>query len=96
MAYCASNYTVNIKPSSVNGKLLVNLTSDIVHANIYYTLDGTEPILSSSKYTAPIEINNSVLLKASTELNGRIMGVQAAKQNFNAQSHCKTVNYTFR
>ncbi|MBK7735690.1 MAG: family 20 glycosylhydrolase [Chitinophagaceae bacterium] len=96
LRYCAGNYTVNIKPSSVNGKLLVNLTSDIVHANIYYTLDGTEPILSSSKYTAPIEINNSVLLKASTELNGRIMGVQAAKQNFVMhKAIARPVNYTF-
>lgn len=80
--YSLGNFTVSIKPSSQNGKLFVDLSSEIMNAAIYYTKDGAEPTLSSNKYTAPIEINNSVLLKASTVVNGRIMGVQAAKQNF--------------
>lgn len=80
--YSPGNFTVNIKPSSQNGKLLVGLSTEILNAAIYYTLDGSEPTLSSNKYTAPIEINASVLLKASIVVNGRIMGVQAARQNF--------------
>jgi len=80
--YCPGNYTVNIKPSSQDGKLMVNLSTEIMDAGIYYTMDGTEPTLSSNKYNSPIEINSSVLLKASTVVNGRIMGVQAARQNF--------------
>lgn len=80
--YCPGNYTVGIKPSSQNGKLMANLSSEIMNADIYYTTDGTEPSLSSTKYISPIEINNSILLKAATVLNGRIMGVQAARQNF--------------
>jgi hexosaminidase len=80
--YSPGNFTVSIKPSSQNGKLFIYLSSEILNAAIYYTLDGSEPKLSSNKYTAPIEINTSVLLKASTVLNSRIMGVQAARQNF--------------
>ena len=95
LRYCSGNYTINIKPSSANGKLLVYLTSDIVNATIYYTLDGNEPTLSSNKYTSPIEINNSVLLKAATVVNGLIMGVQAAKQNFVMhKAIAKPVEYT--
>lgn len=80
--YCPGNYTVGIKPVTQNGKLLVNLSSDIIGADIYYTTEGTEPTLSSKKYNTPIEINSSALVKASTVINGRIMGVQAARQNF--------------
>ncbi len=82
LQYSAGNFTVNIKPVSQNGKLFVHLSSDIVDSEIYYTLDGTEPTLNSFKYTEPIVINTSALVKASTVINGRVMGVQAARQNF--------------
>jgi hexosaminidase len=80
--YCPGNFTVNIKPSSQNGKLGVTLSSEILNGEIYYTTDGTEPNLQSNQYKTSIEIDSSVLLKASTVVNGRIMGVQAARQNF--------------
>jgi len=80
--YSPGNYTVNIKPAAINGKLSVSLSSEMTNSDIYFTLDGTEPVLQSNKYKAPIEINASVLLKASMAVNGRIMGVQAAKQAF--------------
>ncbi|MEP7231332.1 MAG: family 20 glycosylhydrolase [Ginsengibacter sp.] len=93
--YCPGNFTVSIKPSSQNGKLFVDLSTEIMNADIYYTTDGTEPTLSSDKYTAPFEIDSSVLLKASTAVNGRIMGVQAARQNFVMHKAIgKTVTYT--
>lgn len=82
LRYCLGNFTVHISPVSKNGKLMVNLSTEIMNADIYYTTDGSEPTLSSKKYSAPIEINSSVLLKACNVVNGRIMGVQAAKQNF--------------
>ncbi len=93
--YCPGNFTVSIKPASQNGKLFVDLSTEIMNADIYYTTDGTEPTLSSDKYTTPFEIDSSVLLKASTAVNGRIMGVQAARQNFVMhKAICKTVTYT--
>lgn len=93
--YCPGNFMVNIKPSSQNGKLSVSLSTEILNPDIFYTTDGTEPTLSSSKYSAPIEINSSVLLKASAVVNGRIMGVQAAKQYFSMHNAVGTqVAYT--
>lgn len=80
--YCPGNYTVGIKPETQNGKLVVSLVTDVMRGNIYYTTDGSEPTLSSIEYTTPVEINTSVSLKASVAVDGRIMGVQAARQNF--------------
>lgn len=80
--YCPGNYTVSIKPLAQDGKLLAQLSTDITGADIYYTTDGTEPTLQSELYHHPIDITTSVTLKASTALNGRIMSVQAAHQNF--------------
>ncbi|MBK8141613.1 MAG: family 20 glycosylhydrolase [Chitinophagaceae bacterium] len=80
--YCPGNFTVNIRPFSQNGKLFVNLSTEILNGEVYYTTDGTEPTLTSNKYSAPVEINSTGLLKASTMQNGRIMGVQAARQSF--------------
>lgn len=82
LRYSAGNFTVGIKPLAQNGKLFVTLSSDIIGAAIHYTTDGTEPTINSTIYQKPFEITSSVLLKASTEVNGRIRGVQAARQNF--------------
>lgn len=82
LRYSAGNFTVGIKPLAQNGKLFVTLSSDIIGAAIHYTTDGTEPTIYSTIYQKPFEITSSVLLKASTEVNGRIRGVQAARQNF--------------
>jgi hexosaminidase len=80
--FCPGNFTVNINPGSQNGKLTVALSSEIVNSKIYYTTDGTEPTLQSKPYTEPIEITSTLMLKASTVVNGRIMGTKAAMQNF--------------
>lgn len=80
--YSKGNFTVKISPVSQNGKLLIQLSSDIIDSEIYYSIDGTEPTLNSYKYIQQIEMNSSALLKAVTVINGRIMGVQAASQHF--------------
>lgn len=93
--FCPGNFTVNIKPASQNGKLWVSLSSEIMNSTIYYTTDGTEPTLNSHKYTDQIEIASSVTVKASTAVQGTIMGVRAARQNFVMhKAIAKAVEYT--
>lgn len=93
--YCPGNYTVSIKPLSQNGKLVVKLSTEIMNADVYYTMDGTEPNLHSTKYSLPVEVGSTAQLKASVAVNGRIMGVQAARQNFVMHKATgSTVNYT--
>ena len=80
--YCAGNNTVGIIPVSQNGKLAVELTTEILNGEVFYTLDGSEPTLQSNKYSGPVEITSDVLLKAVTVLKGQVKGGQAARQNF--------------
>jgi hexosaminidase len=73
---------VRIVPEFKNGKLAALLSSEIKDVKVHYTTDGTEPTIQSPVYKVPVEINKTLLLKAAVEEHGRIMGVQAAKQNF--------------
>jgi hexosaminidase len=80
--YCAGNFTVAIKPLSQNGKLSVVLSSEIPDASIYYTTDGSQPDLTSKKYEGPVPIDSSVTMKAVVVIDGKVMGVVPAQQNF--------------
>jgi uncharacterized protein len=42
----------------------VTLGTDTPEASIYYTLDGSDPTIESTQYTAPITINEDTLIKA--------------------------------
>jgi hexosaminidase len=80
--YCPGNFAVNIKPFAENNKLFVSLSSEVLHGKIYYTTDGSEPTTQSTEFKQPIAVQASVLLKASAVVNGKVMGLQAAKQQF--------------
>ena len=40
------------------------LKTTFVNGSVFYTLDGSEPGLSSSLYTSPLEVTNSVIVRA--------------------------------
>ena len=83
-----------IKPTSENGKLTVTLSSDIPDAPIYYTMDGSDPTTLSNKYTHPLVIDSSILLKTSMSINGLIVGKEPAKQLFTIHKAVgRNVNY---
>ncbi|WP_231745121.1 chitobiase/beta-hexosaminidase C-terminal domain-containing protein [Lysinibacillus sp. F5] len=46
------------------GKTSVSLTTTTAEAEIYYTVDGSEPTAESQKYDTPIEIRENTTLKA--------------------------------
>lgn len=46
------------------GGTTVTLSTSTANAEIYYTLDGTEPTVASTKYVNPIEIKENKILKA--------------------------------
>lgn len=82
LRYCPGNFTIDIKPSSQNGKLSIALSTEAYKGEIYYTTDGSNPTISSINYAGPISIDSSVIIKATTVLNGNVMGVKPAEQAF--------------
>lgn len=53
-----------ITGKSIGSKPAFELKTDLPGAEIHYTLDGTEPKLSSAKYKQALDINRTALLKA--------------------------------
>lgn len=82
MHYSPGNFTVNIKPVSENGKLTVALSTEALNGEVYYTTDGSLPTKESAKYSSPILIETSAVIKAITVVNGKIMGLKPAEQSF--------------
>ncbi len=50
----------------------ITITSETVDAQIYYTIDGTEPSSSSLLYTTPISVSTTTTLKAITIKSGLV------------------------
>ncbi|MGM0376121.1 MAG: glycoside hydrolase family 20 protein [Bacteroidota bacterium] len=80
--YSEGNSKVIIKPVSEEGRLMVELRTELIDAGIVYTLDGSEPTSESKHYTEPIEIEQSTTLKASTVRNGEVLSPAPAVQEF--------------
>jgi len=80
--YCKGDFTVTIKPRSENGELKVALSSEAQNSSIYYTLDGSDPTISSLKYNTAIPITQSTTVKAVTVVNGNLMSSKFATQRF--------------
>ncbi|MDG5798894.1 glycoside hydrolase family 20 protein [Marinilabiliaceae bacterium ANBcel2] len=80
--YHEGNTNVIITPVVEDGTLTVNLETEIPGAEIYFTTDGSEPSQSSNKYSKPLIIEDSVILKAIVVEDGRILSISPSKQSF--------------
>ncbi|MEJ7736817.1 MAG: family 20 glycosylhydrolase [Chitinophagaceae bacterium] len=80
--YSPGNFTVDIKPSSKDGNLMVNLFTEILNGEIYYSTNGSLPTTQGTKYVQPLRIDSSVLIKAVTVVNGQVMGLKPVAQHF--------------
>jgi len=65
-----SNF-VQFSPAGGVFKNSVTVSMKSKGTNIYYTLDGTKPSLSSLKYNGPIEVTSDVLIRALSIINGQ-------------------------
>jgi len=66
--------TVAIEPSggAFETRTKVRLSTDTRGATVRYTLDGTDPTMRSSKYSAPIVLTRSATLKATAVIGGEL------------------------
>ncbi|MCB0775846.1 MAG: family 20 glycosylhydrolase [Chitinophagaceae bacterium] len=93
--YSKGNFKVDIKPASQNGLLFATLSTEAYKGEVYYTTDGSQPTLQSKKYTEPVDINSSLVLKAVSVVNAKIMSLVPAQQFFVMHKAIgKNVTYT--
>ena len=66
--------SVLIEPhgSAFETKTRVRLSTDTKGATVRYTLDGSDPTMRSAKYSAPIVLTRSTLLKATAVIGGEL------------------------
>lgn len=60
----AENAEATPTPGAVSKGVQVTLTSKTANSTIHYTIDGTDPTPSSTKYTGPIKIEEDTVIKA--------------------------------
>jgi len=70
--------TMSPAPDSYTTPQTVALSTVVPGAVIRYTVDGTDPLLTSRLYTIPLVINNTLILKAKTFLAGSLPSATAA------------------
>lgn len=76
------------------GRLLVTLHSEDQSAEIRYTLDGSQPVISSPKYENPLSIDSPVTVKAARFKNGQLVGNVFEQVYFAHRALGKTVSLT--
>nr|WP_299073356.1 family 20 glycosylhydrolase [uncultured Allomuricauda sp.] len=73
--YATSAFNVKIDHEGTGtGAVDISLKTEVEDLEIYYTLDGNEPTLSSTKYEGEFSIDSTATLKATSFLNGKQVG----------------------
>jgi hexosaminidase len=74
--YARSAYDAIVTPTVKDGKVLVDITTEINGLDIFYTIDETIPDTYSPQYKGTLEVpnGNSVTLKVATYKNGKPVG----------------------
>lgn len=80
----ASMPVIELAAGFYRGPQTVSIRSTIVGANVYYTLDGSEPTKESNVYTSPISIDKTTVVRARTFVDGGddVLGSQTATSTY--------------
>lgn len=60
-------------------KTIVSITVDTNEAEIYYTIDGVDPTVESTKYTEPFEVSGTVTVKAFAIKDGVVSEIASSE-----------------
>jgi hypothetical protein len=80
------------QPGVYSTPVAVQLSSPVSGAMIYYTTDGNIPTTSSNLYTSPVQISQTILLKAVTFLNNSTSDIFSGWYNLNVSSTSPVIN----
>ena len=74
IVYARSMYNIQQTVTPVDGHLEVSLECIRPDVEIYYTLNGSNPAMSSHRYDGPICVTKTQMVKAATFMSGKQMG----------------------
>jgi len=82
--YAKSAFAVRIVPELEARKreFTVRLETDTYRPDIHFTLDGSEPTVSSLRYEKPLRLKKTAVLKAAAFLDGRMIGKPTEEKVF--------------
>jgi hexosaminidase len=73
--YSHAIYDAIVKVSENDGKMILNLDSEVPGLDIFYTVDGAMPNIYSPKYSRPVEIpDGPVTVRVVTYRDGKQLG----------------------
>jgi hexosaminidase len=73
--YSPAIYDAIVKVSENDGKMTLNLDSEVPGLDIFYTVDGAMPNIYSPKYSKPVEIpDGPVTVRVVTYRDGKQLG----------------------
>ena len=55
------------------------ITNHLYGMSVRYTLDGSEPSISSALYTQPVKVDGDILIKAFNKINGSSLSISLKK-----------------
>ena len=70
-----SNVKTNKEPGKYSANVSVGLSTETTGTKIYYTVNGSEPGITSNTYSTPIEVSNTTTIKAVSYKNGKLGNV---------------------
>ncbi|SOE20256.1 Glucose/arabinose dehydrogenase, beta-propeller fold [Spirosomataceae bacterium TFI 002] len=66
-----SNPSFSPLPGQYNDPVIVSLSNSDLSSSIYYTTDGSDPSITGTLFTSPINVNNSTLIRAVASESGK-------------------------
>jgi hexosaminidase len=88
------NVTIGTALSENYNSLNIELSTELSGADIYYTLDGTEPTINSEKYSKPFSLDKTLEIKAVSYSNGKLMSKVSSKNIIIHKAFGKNVKLT--
>jgi hexosaminidase len=95
--YALSAYQVNAVSKLIpeTKSLEIELKTEASNPEVRYTLDGSNPVLSSTLYTGPVPVSKSTIVKAAVFENGKTVTTPLSREFIVHQALASTVTLKF-